>query len=407
MNLEKIKKQLDVVKTSAKLSPRARVLIEEIEHHNFLDQARSDYTQDYLLLVALDNLAKEIQAHTYLPMYIFQQGVLTILNATHMLTHHDPSILMQSAVMAFKHYDYNLAARYLDNLEPLILDNVVIRASSDTLKVDLTRAIQLRLGRELLNLCGKSDPRTLARFLKENKEVEVVYDCFLRASRNPDASSLATLLGHYQKQKLSGDRETEEYKKSLFNLKVMLSELEDAITVTKQIEEVLRPYYSTYYKLEASLKESDEDSDASSTQESDNSQDINKDFQGFEDTSKDPYDKSCQSAMCEADPDMESSVVEWPKSLLLMNEDPFSHVWLAENFGLNLENIKSFDSTSYYRLNFKTLESAKAFHQTMQGAGVDTVLTSYCLTFFTSAKDGMIKAAAQQQMKPAPPPKER
>ena len=65
MKPERIKQQLDIVaKAAEKLSPRELALIEEIKRcDELLEKSNSDYNIHYSKMLALRQLAKEMEAH--------------------------------------------------------------------------------------------------------------------------------------------------------------------------------------------------------------------------------------------------------------------------------------------------------------------------------------------------------
>ncbi|MEY3197497.1 MAG: hypothetical protein RLZZ59_868 [Pseudomonadota bacterium] len=99
--------------------------------------------------------------------------------------------------------------------------------------------------KQLWNCCRTGNTERAKEILATNKVLDLTYDSgsfFKFAINGKNAVLLELLLKYYEGNKLSGDRDSLDYKKALFKLKQILEDAEDMFDFSKEVEEVLKPY---------------------------------------------------------------------------------------------------------------------------------------------------------------------
>lgn len=98
----------------------------------------------------------------------------------------------------------------------------------------------------LLDRCRWDTPHLLIEFLKDNAEdIDVTYDdgiCFQIAIANSSISILDILIKHFEKTKLTGDKESSDYKASKQKISQILQNAIQSQDVSEEIRERLKDY---------------------------------------------------------------------------------------------------------------------------------------------------------------------
>jgi hypothetical protein len=100
----------------------------------------------------------------------------------------------------------------------------------------------------LWNRCRTNNTDGAIEVLKRNAILDLMYNegaVFKFAIQAKNITLLGSLLKYYQKQKLSGDKESIDYKKALFDLKKILEDAEESFEFSKEVKKALQPYFSS------------------------------------------------------------------------------------------------------------------------------------------------------------------